>query len=126
MTSAGVASASAFVTNGGISACGEPRVERDPVLARERVGADGDEPQLRVPEHPVERLLAGVAGRADDRDVCHRCIVCVALLLYAGAGRLSGLPVAVPPAIRHPWMQMLCLAVSVPDSDERHRCLRAA
>ena len=51
---------------------GEARIERTSRLPRQRVGADRDEAQARVPEHAVERLLTGVAGRTDDADVCHR------------------------------------------------------
>ena len=51
---------------------GETRIERTSRLPRERVGADRDEAQARVPEHAVERLLARVAGRTDDADICHR------------------------------------------------------
>ena len=51
---------------------GEARVERASRLPGEGVGADRDEAQARVPEHAVERLLPGVAGRTDDADVCHR------------------------------------------------------
>ncbi len=51
---------------------GEPWVERAPRVPGQGVGADRDEAQARVPEHAVERLLTGVAGRTDDADVCHR------------------------------------------------------
>ena len=51
---------------------GEARVEGAPRLPCERVGAHGNEAQARMPEHAVERLLAGVAGRTDDADVCHQ------------------------------------------------------
>ena len=45
----------------------QPRVEDARGRAGERVGAERDELQLRVREHAVERLLAGIAGGAEDR-----------------------------------------------------------
>jgi len=53
----------------------EPRVERGRRPAGERVRAEGDRLELRVREHPVERLLAGVAGAAEDRDRDHPCVL---------------------------------------------------
>ena len=54
------AAASAFVTNGGTEASSRGSSGR--ALAGERIGAERDQLELRVREHPVERLLAGVAG----------------------------------------------------------------
>ncbi len=50
----------------------ETRVEATGRLPGERLGTERDELQVGVREHPVERLLAGVAGRADDRRGRHR------------------------------------------------------
>jgi hypothetical protein len=44
----------------------QPDVERRGTSPRERVGAEGDELELRVREHPVERLLARVPGGTED------------------------------------------------------------
>ena len=81
----------------------EPRVERARGLARERVRADGDELELRVPEHAVERLLPRVPGRADDADVCHDCIVCISALFLCGSAvlRRRRFPLATPHGFRH-------------------------
>ena len=46
-------------------------VERGGRAAGERVRAEGDDLELRMPEHAVEHLLAGVAGRAEDRRRLH-------------------------------------------------------
>ncbi len=45
---------------------GKARVERDRGLTGRRVGAERDRLELGMVEHPVERLLAGVAGAAED------------------------------------------------------------
>ena len=44
----------------------EPRVERVGRLPGERVGSERDELEPGVREHPVERLLPGKAGCAED------------------------------------------------------------
>jgi hypothetical protein len=49
----------------------ETWVEGGRILSGERVRADGIELELGVAQHAVERLLAGVAGSADDADVGH-------------------------------------------------------
>ena len=49
----------------------QARIERAGGLARERVGAERDELEPGVPEHAVERLLAGIAGAAEDGGALH-------------------------------------------------------
>ena len=49
----------------------QARIERACGPAGERVGAERDELELRVPEHAVERLLAGIAGAAEDGGALH-------------------------------------------------------
>ena len=44
----------------------EPRVERVGGPAGERIRPERDQLELRMREHPVERLLAGVPGRTED------------------------------------------------------------
>ena len=44
----------------------QPDVERRGRLARERVGAEGHDLELRMAERAVERLLPGVAGGPED------------------------------------------------------------
>jgi len=67
----------------------QPQVERRSRVARKRVGAEGDDLELRVPQDAVERLLAGVPGRADDRSRRHCCILCIFLLDMQVRGRDS-------------------------------------
>ena len=66
ITSAPLAAASAFVTNVGRLpfSRGSSALRR---AAGERVGAERDQLEPGMGEHPVERLLAGVAGGAEDR-----------------------------------------------------------
>ena len=59
---------------GGSAACavaGEAGVERARGLPGERVGAEREQIELRMGKHAVERLLPGVARRADYRSICH-------------------------------------------------------
>ena len=53
----------------------EPRVERGRRPAGERVRAERDRLEPGVREHPVERLLAGVAGAAEDGGGDHGCVL---------------------------------------------------
>ena len=46
----------------------QPGVERRGALARERVGAERQHRQPRMREHPVQGLLAGITGTAEDRN----------------------------------------------------------
>ena len=51
-------------------------VERGRRVARQRVRPERHELELRVREHPVEGLLAGVAGATEDRRA-HLCVLCI-------------------------------------------------
>ncbi len=99
----------------------QPRVERARRLARERVGADRDQAQLRVAEHPVERLLTGIAGRTDDADICHglHSMHVARHLCGSWAPGARHFRLAALQRFRHASKPMLCLAVSVIDSDPR-------
>ena len=54
----------------------ETGVERGRVASGERIRPDGMQLELGMPEHAIERLLAGVPGAADDADRAI-CIVCL-------------------------------------------------
>ena len=49
----------------------QPDVERRGGRARQRVGAEGHDLELRVAEHPVEGLLPGVPGGPENRQRRH-------------------------------------------------------
>ena len=78
-TSAPLASASSFGTKAerrrrrGVPR--QTRVERARGLPRQRVRPERDQVELRMREHPVERLLSGVAGGTGDRGK-HGCVLC--------------------------------------------------
>ena len=95
----------------------ETRVEGRRRAAGERVGADGDEVERRVPEHAVERFLPRVAGRADNTDRRHGCILCNST---ASSMRDLHDPVA-PPGCGPPPLQAFLVADALPRRTARLR-----
>ena len=55
----------------------QPQIERGRRLPGERIRAERDDLELGVCEHAVERLLAGVAGAADDGGGRHCRLLCI-------------------------------------------------
>src|SRR5207244_8232710 len=67
-----------------VHVAGEPRVERAGRLARERVGPERDQLEPGVGEPPVERLLPGEAGGADEGGRDHLRIMHISRIYAIG------------------------------------------